>query len=82
MAPKRPGQQVQPLSDPEPEPTVPTNDVTPSEEAVSNADILKAVKGLADSFDRFELLVNKNTSDIAEMNDKVTGLEMKWAGTD
>ena len=52
------------------------------DEPVSNADILRAVNALAVRFSNIELLVNKNTAEIAEINDKVTGLEMKCKGTD
>lgn len=55
---------------------------TKEEEAVSNADILKAIKGLNDRFLKFEEMVMKNTAEIAKVQENVKGLEIQCKGTE
>ncbi len=51
-------------------------------EAVSNADILKAVNGLNDRFSKFEEMVNKNTTEIIAVQEQVKGIEIQCKATD
>lgn len=51
------------------------------EEAVSNADILKAINGLNDRFSTFEQIVNKNTAEIIVVQEHVKSLEIQYEKT-
>ncbi|KAL7397290.1 hypothetical protein ABVT39_019867 [Epinephelus coioides] len=52
------------------------------DEAVSNADILKAINNLNDRFSKFEERVLKNTAEIAAVKENMKNLEMQCKGTD
>ncbi len=51
-------------------------------EAVSNADILKAINGLNDQFSKFEEMVNKNTIEIIVVQEQVKRIEIQCKATD
>lgn len=69
-----------PLQSPNPKKSC-IDPVSSEEGGVSNADILKAINSLNDHFSEFQRLVNKNTSDIAEVQENVKGLQIDCQGT-